>query len=287
MVKKGQLLFLIQQNTYQDQLQQAEAANSATKSQSRSRRHRSRPLHQAGETKSRGPNRPGQLAVPTGLLPGRGSGGPGRRDLAKLNLSYTQVTAPFDGRIDRRLVDPGNLVGAGEFTPLAAVNQIDPIYVYFTINEADLLRAMGKTGLAPVEPQKIKMPLSLGLANEEGYPHQGYSRFCRHQRHPHHRHPATPRHLPESGSQDPAGPVRPGEGPIVGPEKTALLVPEAALGYDQQGSYVLVVDATNVVQRRSVKLGVKVGDRRVIDEGLTGDEWVITRGCCGPSPGGR
>ena len=62
-------------------------------------------------------------------------------DLAKLNLSYTQVTAPFNGRMGRRLVDPGNLVGAGgQETTLAEINQIDPIYVYFTINELELLR---------------------------------------------------------------------------------------------------------------------------------------------------
>ena len=53
------------------------------------------------------------------------------RDLARLNLGYTRVTAPFDGRIDRRLQDPGNLVGSGGNTVLAELNQIDPIYVYF------------------------------------------------------------------------------------------------------------------------------------------------------------
>ena len=63
-----------------------------------------------------------------------------RRDLAQLDLDYTQVTAPFDGRIDRPLRDPGNLVGVGEETVLAEINQIDPIYVYFTINERDVLR---------------------------------------------------------------------------------------------------------------------------------------------------
>ena len=99
-------------------------------------------------------------------------------ELARLNLSYTRVTAPFNGRIDRRLQDPGNLVGAGEFTPLAEINQIDPIYIYFTIGESDLLRVMGKTGRSPLETQKIKVPLSLGLANEEDFPHRGYLDFA-------------------------------------------------------------------------------------------------------------
>ena len=60
---------------------------------------------------------------------------------AQIDLEYTEVRAPFDGRIDRRLVDVGNLVGASEQTVLVEINQIDPIYVYFTISEHDLLRA--------------------------------------------------------------------------------------------------------------------------------------------------
>ena len=205
--------------------------------------------------------------------------------LAQLNLDYTQVTAPFDGRIDRRLVDPGNLVGAGEFTPLANVNQIDPLYVYFTINEPDLLRVMGQTGLTPVEAQKMKIPLYLGLANEEGYPHQGHFDF------------AAITINPTTGTQqlrgifpNPDFKILPGlfariKAPVVGSKKAALLVPEVALGYDQQGSYVLVVDDKNVVQRQTVKLGAKVGDLRVIDEGLTGNERVITKGMLRAFPG--
>ena len=71
---------------------------------------------------------------------------------------------------------------------------------------------------------------------------------------------------------NPDGKILPGlfarvQGPVVGIEENALLVPEVALGYDQQGSYVLVVDDKNVVQRRGVKTGVKVGDLRVIEQG--------------------
>ena len=187
------------------------------------------------------------------------------------------MTAPFDGRIGRRLVDPGNLVGAGEFTLLAEVNQIDPLYVYFTINERDLLRVMGETGISAAEAQKIKMPLYFRSRQRNGLSPSGLSGFRRHQPHPHHRHPALRGIFP-----NPDGKILPGlfarvRAPIVGSEKTALLIPEVAIGYDQLGSYVLVVDDKNVVERRSVKLGARVDDRRVVEEGLTGDEWVIVQ----------
>jgi RND family efflux transporter MFP subunit len=194
------------------------------------------------------------------------------------------VVAPFNGRIDRRLVDPGNLVGAGEFTHLATINQIDPIYAYFTINEADLLRVMGQTGFS-AEAQKKKIPLYLGLANEEGYPHEGTFDF------------ASITIDPTTGTQQLRGifpnpdlEILPGlfvriKGPILGSEKLSLLVPETAIGFDQQGSYVMMVDDKNVVQRRSIKVGTKVGNLKVAQEGLTGNEWIITEGILSAIPG--
>ena len=96
------------------------------------------------------------------------------RDLAKLNLDYTKVTAPFDGRIGRQLVDPGNLVGSGGIYPPGRFNQIDPLYVYFTINETGSAAGDGQDRAIPgSRPKNLKIPLTLGLANETGYPHQG------------------------------------------------------------------------------------------------------------------
>lgn len=284
-VKKGQLLFLIQQNTYQDQLQQAEAQVLQQKANYdhaviETARY-TRLVQQKAAAQTDLDNwRFQRDAYQAGMKAAQAA-----EKLAKLNLDYTQVTAPFDGRIGRHLVDEGNLVGAGEFTLLASVNQIDPLYVYFTINERDLLRVVGETGISAAEAQKIKIPISFGLANETGYPHQGYLDF------------AAISLTPTTGTlslrgifPNPDGLVLPGSFarvrvPVVGSEKTAWLIPEEAIGYDQLGSYVLALGDHNIVERRSVKLGVRVDDRRVAQEGLTGKDWVIVQGQIRAFPG--
>lgn len=285
LVKKGQLLFLIQPNTYQAQLESAEAEvmrQKAAVEHARTEFARYNNLvQQKAAAQSDLENWRFQLQSAQGAL----KAAQAQVELAKLNLSYTRVTAPFNGRIDRRLQDPGNLVGAGEFTPLAEINQIDPIYVYFTISESDLLRVMGKSGRSPLETEKIKVPLNLGLANEENYPHKGYLDF------------AAISLTPTTGTlqmrgifPNPDGKILPGmfarlQGAIVGKPKEDLLVPGVALGYDQQGNYVLVVDENNIVQRRSVKLGISVGDLRVVEEGLTANDWILTSGLLQAIPG--
>jgi len=285
LVKKGQLLFLIQPNTYQAKLEEAEAdilKQKAALDHARAEVQRfSRLVNQKAAAQSDLDNWRFQLDSAKAAL----KAAEAKRDLARLDLSYTRVTAPFNGRIDRRLKDVGNLVGAGEYTLLAEINQIDPIYFYFTMNEADLLQVMTKSGRSPLESETIKVPLSLGLANEEGYPHQGYLDF------------AAISLTPTTGSlqlrgifPNPDGKIVPGlfgriRGAVMGRTKENLLVPAVALGYDQQGPYVLVVEDNNLVQRRSVKTGIAVGDLRVVQEGLTGNEWIITNGLLRAFPG--
>ncbi len=177
-VKKGQPLFLIQQNTYEASLQQAEAQILLQKAQ----------LEYAEIQLDRYSNLlPQKAASQTDVDNWRYQRDSARanlkaaeaqRDLAKLNLSYTQITAPFDGRIDRRLQDPGNLVGAGENTVLAQINQIDPIYVYFNISDSDLARLMKRTRGVPGQTEALRWPVLAGLPNEEGYPHQGHLDFA-------------------------------------------------------------------------------------------------------------
>ena len=283
LVKKGQPLFLIQQNTYEANLQQAEAQILLQEAQ----------LDYAQK----------QLARYSNLLPNKAASqtdvdnwryqrdsaranlqaAHAQRDLAQLNLDYTQVTAPFDGRIDRRLQDPGNLVGSGGNTVLAQINQVDPIYVYFNISDLDLARLLRSTHGIPGPADARKWPVYAGLPSESGYPHQGYLDFAAISL-----TTTTGTLLMRGILSNPDGQVLPGlyarvRVPLE--QRATFLVPEVAISHDQQGSYVFVVNEKNVVERRSVTTGAAVDGLRAIDDGLTGNDWVIVNGLLKAAPG--
>lgn len=283
-IKKDQPLFLIQRNTYEARLQQSEGQILAQKAQ----------LSYAQS----------QLTRYTALLPEKAAAqsdvdnwrfqrdsalanlkaAEAQRDLARLDLEYTMVTAPFDGRIDRRLQDPGNLVGSdSNNSVLAQINQIDPIYVYFTISDADLARLTKSTHGFPGQSNADKRPVSIGLIDEKGYPHQGHLDFASISL-----APTTGTLLMRGVFPNPYGKIMPGlyariQVPLE--KKVALLVPEIAVDNDQQGAFVLVVNSRNVVERRLIKTGPAVEGMRVVEEGLNGSEWVIVNGKLKAKPG--
>jgi RND family efflux transporter MFP subunit len=283
-VKKGQLLFLIQQNTYQAQLQQAEADILAQKAnldhaETEFARYSNLLRQKAAAQTDVDLWRYNRDSARAALLAAEA-----RRSLAKLDLDYTRVAAPFDGRIDRRLKDPGNLVGSGQQTVLAEINQIDPIYVYFTINERDLLRLRVANWETCEQLDGKKCPIYCGLANENGTPHQGSLDF------------AAINITPTTGTLLLRGIFPNPDGKIlaglyarvrvpVAQQQQAILVPQVAVGFDQQGFYVLVVDDKNLVERRGVTLGTQVDDLRVVEEGLKSDEWVVVNGLLRAMPG--
>jgi RND family efflux transporter MFP subunit len=282
-VKKGQPLFVIQQNTYQDNLRQAEAAILQYRAQlqwteSQLDRYSNLIQHNAA---ARSDVENWKFQRDTAVANLRAA--EAQRDLAKLNLDYTLVTAPFDGRMDRRLVDPGNLVGSGGSTVLAQINQIDPLYVYFNISDLDLARLLKVTRGIPGSTDGRKWPVHAGLPSEDGYPHQGYLDF------------AAINLTTTTGTLLMRG-VLPNTDEKILPglytrvrvpleQRSAMLVPEVAVGHDQQGDYLLVVNDKNVVERRGVTTGPSVESRRVIATGLSGGEWVIVNGLLKAAPG--
>lgn len=283
-VKKGTLLFQIQQEQYKAQLQKAEASVLSEKAQLEhaqtefdrySRLVKEKAAAQTDMDRwhyERDSRRAALLAAKAQV------------ELAKLNLSYTQIFAPFTGRMGRHLKDPGDLVGAGEKTLLAEINQIDPIYVYFNINEQDLLRVRGKDPPTEEELKKMRFPVYVGLSDDTGYPHQGYLDFAAISL-----NPTTGSLMLRAILRNPKAVILPGlfvrVRVPVDDARMLLVAPETAISYDQMGPFVRVVNDQNLVERRPVKLGNQVEADRVILEGLTTEDWVVVEGLLRAIPG--
>ena len=289
-VKKDRLLFLIQQDTYFAQLQQAEGSVQNQKAlidHATIEYARYTKLYQQKAASDVDVEnwRSQRDTAQAGLISAQA-----QRDLAKLNLGYTWVVSPFTGRMDRRLVDPGNLVGsAGSNTVLAELTQIDPLYVYFNIAETSIPpyvqngRAASLTATGSKQTAE-KFPVYMGLANEEGYPHEGYLDFSSSSV-----NTSTGTLLLRAVFPNPDGRIFPGEFARIrlpiGKQESAILVPQVAVQYDQQGNYVLIVNGDNIAERRNVKIGPQKDHSYVIENGLTGDERVVTDGVLKAIPG--
>jgi RND family efflux transporter MFP subunit len=207
-------------------------------------------------------------------------------ELAQLNLNYTTVRAPFRGRVSRRYKDPGNVVGAGEETVLADINQIDPIYAYFTISEQDLLRVRRnhqQDGTDNVNKLPT-IPITLGMANDDGYPHRGQLDYRGIQVDTNTGTLQLRAILPNANYR-----ILPGLFVRIradtGTPEQRLMLPEDAIGFDQAGAFVLVVDDKNLVARQAVTLGTKVGGQYAVTSGVSESDWVIVNGLLRAVPG--
>jgi multidrug efflux system membrane fusion protein len=195
---------------------------------------------------------------------------------AQINLAYTAITAPVSGRVSRAEITVGNLVGAGVTAPvLTTVVSVSPVYVEFEIDEQTFLKyaANGASGNTGVD----HIPVSMGLANEEGYPHQG-------------RLSSIDNQLDTTSGtirvraifDNPAGTLTPGLYANVrtggSAAKSALLVDDRAIGTDQDKKYVMVVDANDKAIYRAVTLGPMFNGLRVIRSGLAVGERIVVNG---------
>ena len=274
-VKKGQPLFVIQRNTYEENLRRAEASIAQFRAQLQYAENQFERYSTLIRDKAVAQTDLDNWRFQRDQAQANLRSAEAQRDLAKLDLDYTLVTAPFEGRMDRRLVDAGNLVGSGGSTVLASINQIDPIYVYFNISDYDLARLRKAARGIPGPSDSRKSPMQVGLPGEDGYPHEGHLDFAAISL-----TTTTGTLLMRGILPNRDGTILPGlfarvRVPLE--RKEAFLVSEVAVGHDQQGAYVFVVNEKNVVERRGVKTGAAVDSLRAIDDGITGKEWVVVR----------
>lgn len=206
---------------------------------------------------------------------------------AQLDLEWTKVTAPISGRVSRNFVDAGNLVqgGVGIGTLLTRIVTMDPIYVYLDVDEQTMLNCQRRIREGKMETYREGIvPVSLELANEQGYPHEGGVDFVDN------RVDADTGTLRIRGRFDnPKRILGPGMFArvrlFIGEPQKSLSVSERAIGFDQGERFLLVVNAKNEVEYRRIKISGLEKDMRVIEEGVGPNDWVIVNGLQRVRPG--
>ena len=204
---------------------------------------------------------------------------------ADLNLGYTTVRSPITGIVGKVMVDRGNLVGKSEPTLLATVSAVDPIYVDFSISEADYLRLAPRVRLDPQgRPRGEQTPLSLVLGNEQSLAHKGHVSFVER---------AVDAKTGTIGVRaefpNPDKVIRPGQFArvrgVVEQRPDAILVPQLALQEQQGAKVALVVEAGDKVALRPVTVDERIGDFYLVKSGLKPGERVIVEGIQKVRPG--
>ena len=203
---------------------------------------------------------------------------------AQINLDYTKVVAPFDGIVTARQVSVGELVGGSGTQVLATIVQLDPIYVNFNASERDVLHVrdmLYKRGQRATD--LLGTEVEVGLQTDQGYPHKGKLDYIAPTVNQGTGTLAARAELPNALRLMLPGFFVRVRVPLE--ETQALLVPSVALGSDQAGRYVLVVNGENTVEQRKVEVGPTVGEMAVIESGLKPDDRVVTAGLLRAIPG--
>ncbi|RAS25843.1 RND family efflux transporter MFP subunit [Paraburkholderia bryophila] len=264
-VKQGQLLFRIEPDSYRAQLTYDQAALvNADQELTRQKQLTSDNATSESSLQKAQTTRDQALA---------------KRDMSRINLGYTEIRAPFAGRIGARAFDVGNLVGASDSSKLATLDRIQPVYVNFTLNERDANRI----GLFTKPPRTVRvnvlgapaaqgedaalefvdtrvdsgsgaLKLRADIANQDAHLIPGMS---------------VEVHIP------------------AGAPHNVLLIPDTALLREQAGAFVLIVNAAGVIEKRTVQTGGLYGTLRAVTSGLNATDQVVTGGALAIAPGAR
>ncbi len=287
LVKKGDVLFVIDPRWHQAEFNQREAEYQQAKvrmdnAAREAARTASLLENKAISTEEADQRQARYSEARAGLLAAEAA-----RDLARLDLEYTEIRAPINGRVSRAFITEGNYVGgiAAAASVLTTIVSVDPIYVYADMDENALLQfnALNQAGKL-AKNREGKVPVELQLADEESYLHQGSIESF------------DNRLDAQSGSivlravfPNPEGRIVPGLFARIrlpaGARAPALLVEETAIGTDQAQKFVLTLTSTNTTAYRPVKLGPLVNGKRVVREGLQAGEKIVVNGLARVRPG--
>ena len=278
-VKEGTTLFTIEPETYKLKLDQAKAAEagaqaSVKQTETDFQRQSTLVARQAATEAILETSTANRDNARANLLQAQAN-----TAIAQVNYGYTKVTAPFDGIVTAHLVSVGELVGAATPpTQLATIVALDPIYVNFNVNEQDVLEIRAEARRRHLTPADLRqVPVEVGLQSETGYPHVGKLDY------------AAPTVNQSTGTLAARG-IIPNPNRVLLPgyfvrvrvpiekQADALLVPDTALGSDQSGRYVLIVNGENVVEQRKVTIGQLDDGLRVIEGGIKPDDRVVIAG---------
>jgi RND family efflux transporter MFP subunit len=287
LVRKGDLLFTIQQDQYKAQLQQAQAQLQLQQSalvyaKTEVVRYTALLKRDAATQVDVDHWNFEQKSAEANILSAQA-----QVAIAQLNLGYTEVRAPFDGLMGKHLIDIGNVVGGnGQQAALADITQLDPIYVVANIStqQAQQIRAnLDQRRLTLAELHQI--PVEAALSGETGFPHRGTVEYVAPAI-----DPATGTLLVRGILPNPTHALLPGvfvtvRLPMGRTTQSALLVPDRALQEDQGGRYVLVVGTDDLVQQRYVQTGALVGNLRVVTGGLSANDRIVVGELWRASPG--
>mgnify|MGYP001027455340 CR=1 FL=1 len=264
-VKKGDLLFLIEQDQYKEEV----ALNQAIYDEAQIEFTRqSTLLDQKATSQAAVDSARSKLAQAQSNLA-----------LAKINLSYTEVRAPFDGVMGRHLIDVGNYLGTSpDGIKLAEIRQVAPLYIYFSMSETELLQFLEMSGSGGMAKAQVgKLPLYAQLQGEKNFPHEGVLDF------------AASDLSADTGTLELRGQfpntarnIVPGVYARVlvfyGPKRESLLVPFDAVMRDQLGDYVYVLDQDKKAQRQNITVGQRFGPLVEVTKGLKDSDKVVING---------
>ncbi|MFZ1624287.1 MAG: efflux RND transporter periplasmic adaptor subunit [Gammaproteobacteria bacterium] len=287
LVKRGDLLFVIDPRPYEAALEEARAGLTQAKvrlelaSNDLDRAKRlfaSRAISEEEADARTKQHREAEAALEAAQAAEKGSA---------LNLEFARIKAPISGRIGRKLVTVGNLVSSAGDKPtlLTTIVSVDPVQVYFTADERAFLRytRLAEKGIRP-SSRTAPNPVRLQLADEKDFPHVGHMDFVDNQV-----DPATGTMQGRAVFDNPDGDLTPGlfarvkllgEGPY-----EALILPDQAIATDQGQRLVYVVGPDNVVSPHPVTLGRSLGELRIIRDGLSATDRVVINGLQRVRPG--